>query len=311
MLSETLRGDDTDLQVLFDAIDEAPVVVAPEQDGPGSWAGAPSALRVGETIYLAYRLRRPVGHGRGYANVVARSEDGVRFRPVAVLHRDAYRGDSLERPCLVVTPEGRWRIYLSVATPGGGHWRVDVLDAERPEDLPAARPRTVMPGDDGYAVKDPVIRLVDGTWHAWASRHPLDDPSATDRMSTDHATSPDGLRWDWVGTSLAGRPGEWDARGVRVADVLLDRSPAVALYDGRATAEQNWEEQTGLALVHELGRWEAEGAGPVGVSPHGLGGLRYATSVGLPDGSRRFYVEVTRSDGAHDLRTVLLTRGAT
>ena len=45
------------------------------------------------------------------------------------------------------------------------------------------------------------------------------------------------------------------------------------------------------------------GDGPVGVSPDGLGGLRYVSSSASADGSTRFYVEVTRPDGAHDLRT--------
>ena len=48
---------------------------------------------------------------------------------------------------------------------------------------------------------------------------------------------------------------------------------------------------------------------PVGVSPHGLGGLRYVSTVRLADGSTRFYVEVTRVDGAHDLRTFVAEGG--
>ena len=72
--AELLAGD-----APFSDLATAPVVVAPEQDGPGAWAGGPSALLVGDTVYLAYRLRRPVGQGRGYANVVARSTDGVRL----------------------------------------------------------------------------------------------------------------------------------------------------------------------------------------------------------------------------------------
>ncbi len=48
------------------------VVEAPGA-GPGYWAGGPSAtLAADGTFWLAYRLRRPVGVGRGYANVVAR-----------------------------------------------------------------------------------------------------------------------------------------------------------------------------------------------------------------------------------------------
>ena len=291
----------------FEDIATGVVVVAPEgPGGPGSWAGGPSALRVGEDIYLAYRLRRPVGQGRGYANVVARSADGVRFTTVATIGKDALGAESLERPAIVLTDDGRWRLYASVATPGTKHWRVVLLEARTPEGLATAEAVTVMPGSDLLAVKDPVIVRHDGRWHAWASCHPLDDPEATDRMTTEYATSDDGVSWTWHGTALAGRAGEWDARGVRVSAVRLDGPRPLAWYDGRATAEQNWEEQTGLATVDAPGRLTAVSGGPVGVSPEGLGGLRYVSFVSLADGSTRFYVEATRPDGAHDLRTVLV-----
>ena len=35
----------------------------------------------------------------------------------------------------------------------------------------------------------------DGRWHLWASCHPLDDPLQTDQMTTEYATSTDGLAW--------------------------------------------------------------------------------------------------------------------
>ena len=54
-------------------------MITPPGAGPGYWAGAPSAVLTEEGIYLAYRLRRPLGNGRGYAVAVARSADGVRF----------------------------------------------------------------------------------------------------------------------------------------------------------------------------------------------------------------------------------------
>jgi hypothetical protein len=44
---------------------DAEVVLAPEDPGPGAWAGGPSAQLDDGTWWLAYRLRRPVGEGRG------------------------------------------------------------------------------------------------------------------------------------------------------------------------------------------------------------------------------------------------------
>src|SRR5471032_1440500 len=57
----------------FPAVKTSVVVRAP-RPGDGYWAGRPSAVHADGAFYLAYRLRRPVGAGRGYANVVARSK---------------------------------------------------------------------------------------------------------------------------------------------------------------------------------------------------------------------------------------------
>jgi hypothetical protein len=285
---------------------DAEVVIAPEDPRPGSWAGGPSAQLVDRTWWLAYRLRRPLGEGRGIANVIARSDDGVRFTPVVGIGKEGFGAESLERPALVHTPDGRWRLYVSCATPGTKHWRVDLLEADSVEALGTATPRTVLPGDHTAAVKDPVVRH-DGTqWHLWASVHPLEDPDGTDRMTTEHATSPDGVQWTWQGTALAGRPGSWDARGVRFATVVLDGDRSWALYDGRATAAENWEERTGLAVRDGDGGFVAVGDAPLLESPHAPSGLRYADVVAVPHGGARWFYEATRPDGAHELRTVLL-----
>jgi hypothetical protein len=285
---------------------DADVILAPDDPRPGAWVGGPSALLVEDTWWLAYRVRQPVGEGRGIANVVARSDDGVAFTPVVEVTKDAFGAESLERPALVRTAEGRWRLYVSCATPGTKHWRVDLLEADTVEGLEWATPRTVLPGSTTSAVKDPVIRHDGQQWHLWASVHPLDDPDATDRMTTEHATSPDGVDWTWQGTALAGRPGSWDARGVRFATVGLDGARTWALYDGRATAEENWEERTGLAMRDATGRFTATDHGPLLQSPHPPGGLRYADVVALPGGGARWFYEATRADGGHELRTVLL-----
>src|SRR5262249_1323924 len=121
------------------------VVIPPPSPGEGYWAGAPHALFRDGAFWLAYRLRRPVGRGRGFANVVARSDDGERFQTVAVVHQEMFAAESLERPALEIADDGRWRLYVSCATPGTAHWRVDLIEVETLQGLAAGQPRTVLP----------------------------------------------------------------------------------------------------------------------------------------------------------------------
>jgi hypothetical protein len=278
------------------------VAIATPGPGRGTWAGAPSAVCGDDGIYMAYRLRRPEGMGRGHTVAVARSADGVHFETLLEIGREAFGAESLERPALVATPEGTWRLYLSCATPGTKHWRVEMIEAAHPGGFDERRSRVVLPGDAATGVKDPVIVHDGSKWHLWASVHPLADPDEADQMMTDYAFSADGIDWTWQGTALSPRPGEWDSRGTRVTAVRLEPGALTAFYDGRASAAENFEERTGIATGDDPGMLTASGL--IAQSPDG-GGLRYLCILPLPDGRERYYYEMTRADGAHELRTEL------
>jgi hypothetical protein len=267
----------------------APAVVAVPApgEGPGFWSGAPCAVFDDDgSVLLAYRVRN--GHDGNDETVIARSDDGERFDTVVRLDESRFGAVAVERPALVHL-DGGWRLYVCCATPASKHWWIGALDGPDIAGLAAAEHRVVFPGDDDYAVKDPIVRRDgDGRWHAWICRHLLAIPGEEDRMNSAYATSADGLSWEWQGTAIEGRPGTWDARGARITAVLGDGRMA---YDGRATAAENWFEKTGLT---------EDRSEPVA-------DVRYLEVLALPDGGHRIYYEARHPDESHELRTELLT----
>ncbi|MCW2498204.1 hypothetical protein [Jatrophihabitans sp.] len=295
------------LETLLDVVGTSAGEVAIEApgDGPGYWAGGPSGIYSDGAYWLAYRLRRPVDLGRGYANVVARSTDGVHFETVATVTSEQFGCASLERPALVRLPDGGWRLYVSCSTWNSKHWWVEALDAATPDGLAEGTRTVVLPGDAATAWKDIVVTNADGQWRIWACRHPLDGgDEEADRMTSWFGTSADGLSWSMTGAALVPTEGSWDARGTRIADVLRLDEQWVAFYDGRASAAENWHERTGVAVGADPARLRAS-AGP---TPEGRT-VRYLSVVEEP-GSYRVYWESSRPDGAHDLRTAKVPRPA-
>ena len=277
---------------------EALVAVPAPGSGVGYWAGSSSAaLDEDGTLVIAYRVRTGE-RGRG-STVVARSDDGERFTTVVTIDQARFGAQSMERPALVRTDEGRWRVYVCSASPAPSkHWWIDVLEADDPADFATADARTVFPGDEQTGVKDPLVqRTTDGGWQAWICCHPLDEPDEEYRMTTAYATSRDGLEWEWQGAVLRGRPGMWDARGARVTTVLPDGRAA---YDGRATKEENWFEHAGLArLTGGNGELEQTNEEPAA-------DVRYLDVLPPPDGGYRIYYEARLPDESHALRTELI-----
>ena len=274
----------------------AEVAVPAPAAGVGAWAGASSAAHDGRRGFvIAYRVRHT--HAERGFTVVATSPDGVHMTTVAELDRSRFDAASMERPAIVRTDDGRWRLYVcSASKPPSKHWWIDLLEADEPAGLADAAAVTVFAGDASMGVKDPIVRrTADGRWQAWICCHPLDVPDEEDRMTTAYATSPDGVRWDWHGTVLAPRPGTWDRRGARLTTVLPDGRAA---YDGRASKEENWFERTGLARL--TGRRPGE---LVQVGDDAVRDVRYLDVLPLAEGGYRIWYEARRPDESHELRT--------
>ena len=274
----------------------AVVAGAPPGSGEGWWSGASSAaLDDDGSFVIAYRVRTGAA-GRG-STVVARSPDGERLTTVAELDQSRFDAASMERPAIVRTDDGRWRLYVcSASKPPSKHWWIDLLEADDPAGFADAGARTVFPGDARTGVKDPIVqRTADGGWQAWICCHPLDEPDEEDRMTTAYATSRDGMMWGWHGTVLAPRPGTWDQRGARLTAVLPDGRAA---YDGRASKEENWYERTGLARLTGRRPGELEQTGGDAVRD-----IRYLDVLALPEGGYRIWYEARLPDDSHELRT--------
>lgn len=251
------------------------------------------------TYVIAYRVRAGA-QGRG-SNVVARSVDGETLTTVCTIEQERFGAQSLEKPSLVRTDGGGWRLYVCPAAPAPSkHWWIEVLEADDPAGFGDAGARTVFSGDESTGVKDPYVRRTPaGGWEAWICCHPLDVPDEEDRMTTAYATSRDGLDWEWHGTVLAPRPGRWDARGTRLTTVLPDGRAA---YDGRTTKEENWFERIGLARLTGNGPGELEQT-----NDDAAVDARYLDVLPLPGGGYRIYYEARLPDESHELRTELVS----
>jgi beta-xylosidase len=76
----------------------------------------------------------------------------------------------------------------------------------------------------------------------------------------------------------------------------------VGFYDGSASHAENYEERCGIAVSSDLFSWRRISTEkPWLVSQHGSGSVRYADAM-IHEGEWWIYYEMTRPDGAHELR---------
>ena len=200
---------------------DAVIVVPPPGSGAGYWAGGPSAVVTDDGSYLAYRLRRPVGSGRGYAIALAFARDGVNFENAGAGNQGragrriagAPRARAVAGRPVAAVPELRHHGHQALAGRGGAELRG--ADGVALGTDPAALTATSAPGA-GPAASSP--------YHGGGLRYLelADLPDGRTRLYYE-MTQPDGshavvteLRWrlpagTWVpagrrGGSSAGSP---------------------------------------------------------------------------------------------------------
>jgi hypothetical protein len=300
-------------------------VVEPVGHEPGFWAGAPSAVYDDEAdrFYLYYRIRRPRGivPDRGGECFIAESGDGRTFKTIWRATKAQFGTDSMERAALLKGLDGVWRLYLSYVDPRSKKWRIDSMEAAQPGDFSPDTARPLFDPDDLRleGIKDPYVLTLGGQYCmivSYATRagalsgsqektlHATADAYNTGliKSRTGLATSIDGRHWTWQGDILSPGDSGWDAYCTRIGSVVYTPPVFTGFYDGATDVWGNYEERTGLAVSQDLRRWERiSTAGPVLVSPHGSGSLRYIDAVQLPD-RIHYYYEFARADGSHELR---------
>ncbi len=290
-------------------------VLEPEGKGYGYWVGGHSVVfdPAEDKFYLYYRVRHPLGRGRGGKCRIAESKDGVKFTDIWEATKEQLDAESIEVGSLIQDPlTGKWRLYISYQVPGGT-WRVDLIEADHPKNFDPWHHRTVMqPEEYGLAfVKDPRVYIVGGLYvvfvavsarETWAEgesgwRHPLGN-DATGMM-----TSPDGIyfrNFKYVFEPGGGAPGEWGRFRARINSIVHLPPVYLGFFDGGNTAYDNYEEWCGLAFSHDLERWTRVSTnGPWIRSPHGC--IRYVDAIIVKD-EIWYYYEWTREDGSHELR---------
>jgi hypothetical protein len=278
-------------------------ILEPDGTGPGNWVGAPSVLYdpARESILLTYRRRRPRGEPgeRGYRCCVAESRDGVSFRDLWTIDKDALQTTSMERFDLHRDPRGRYLLYLSYEDPEDGRWRIDVIEDTEPDGFDPARRKPVLTaaGTGTAAVKDPHVLRHGPAYLMLVSTFLTDQGPAPTFL----ATSLDGVGFRWEG-ELLGVGAGWDRYQARLSAVVRGETGYVGFYDGAAGPEEDTEERLGVAVSADLRRWDRLSVdGPWVVSPHATGSLRYLDALPL-EREWWLYYEVARADGAHELR---------
>ncbi len=298
------------------------VVESPPGEGRGYWAGAPGVTYDEHDgfFYLIHRVRRPRGvhPDRGAEIHLSRSRDGIDFETIWTGSKEQLHSASIERCAIRRLGDNRWVLYISYVDPADQRWRIDLCEAPSPDGFDLRRTTPVLTAADANAegVKDPFVFQVASRYHMIVSFAAATAPASTDdlhstadayntgliRSATGLATSNDGFTWQWEGEIFGPRETGWDRYCSRIGCVWRQDEAWLALYDGSASVDENYEERVGLAYSFDLRTFHRETSEkPLMTTAQNDGALRYFDVIARPDFTYIYY-EMAQADGSHDLR---------
>ncbi len=254
---------------IVEALSDFNTIVEPEKNEANWWAGAPSIAfnKDSHEFWLAVRMRTGDGArgSRGYEIRIYKGTDGLNFDLVKKIHRKDMDLQVFERPALVITPNGKFRLYGCTSFLGQWViWKLDDVDDPvefNPESMEVVLHPPISEGPSaalkGY--KDPFVIRYKGKWHMT-----VNGEAHKSAARPYHFVSKNGSDWmPWPGDMLNAKPAfffeatNWHNWVTRPACFVPLKVGMLLIYEG---AHLNWYDPvynlaTGMAYSPDLTHW--------------------------------------------------------
>jgi hypothetical protein len=290
------------------------VVLAPDNDAPEWWAGAPSVVKDEDGVFwMAARMRSPEHPRglRGYEIRILKSEDGIHFTSVHRIQRQEVPIPGFERPALLIDPvTKKFKLYACGPWQEGPWSIIKFEDADDPtqfdpesaQPVIQAPPRSYERDVSVTEYKDPFIIYAEGRYHCYVIGY----IRGNERLF--HFISAEGEHWQPVGDvnqpmmDLTG----WHNFFIRPASVLPLGIGFLFIYEGASTQwyDPVYNVVTGFGFTFDLHKIvELTEASPIGVSttPGQFHTWRYSHWMWV-DQEIWVYAEVARENNSHEIR---------
>ena len=307
---------------------EGTVIIEPEGNERGYWAGAPGIFydKEKELFYLTYRLHTHETYPntdimkRGHIARIATSKNGVDFTDIMEFGNEDFNSSSLGRASIIKCTDGLYRYFMCHDNKDETQWVIGYIEAPEIEQFNPENWKAVF--TTGHAteesLRDPYIFYQDGTYNlfvnieriTWSENTVSDDyeekyKGVTVKRSTGLATSSDGINFKWQGEVFMPPDTGWDSDCRRITSILNFENKLVGYYDGRAGYENNHEDFCALVIGSDVSDMEPiEPEEFLVKSPWGTESCRYVDAVIVKD-KLYIYSECSREDEAHELRVVV------